>query len=168
LAVNAEPIEALIAYGLAQEEADDYLSNVQPRPDDVTVDLGRRIREARVALGLSQVDLAGNLRIDQRTVSQYEGGTVDIPVTRLLQIAGALKVSAGELLGESHVDDLERWTRKVESELNSLTLAQVHFIIKYVVLDMKVTRDNLADREPEVMAELLRHASAMSRTRPIK
>ncbi len=64
-------------------------------------ELGAAIREARLAAGLSQEDLAGVLGVRQSSVSQWERGTT-VPATRhllgLLRVLGALH--ARLLLGE--------------------------------------------------------------------
>ena len=57
------------------------------------VGLGAAIREARLAAGLSQEDLAGTLGVRQSSVSQWERGTT-APATchllGLLRVLGAL------------------------------------------------------------------------------
>lgn len=62
-----------------------------PHPTDVYV--GRRVREARVAKGLSQTDLGDRLGVSFQQVQKYEKGTNRIGASRLLQTAKALNVT---------------------------------------------------------------------------
>ncbi|WP_227421515.1 helix-turn-helix domain-containing protein [Pacificispira spongiicola] len=61
-----------------------------PHPTDVHV--GRRVREARVAKGMSQTDLGDKLGVSFQQVQKYEKGTNRIGASRLLQTATALNV----------------------------------------------------------------------------
>jgi len=60
--------------------------------------VGLRIKSARQDRNLSQLHLAELIDGDQRSVSQYENGTVDMPITRLMDVAAALGCDAGWLL----------------------------------------------------------------------
>ncbi len=61
-----------------------------PHPTDVYV--GRRVREARVAKGMSQTDLGDQLGVSFQQVQKYEKGTNRVGASRLLQTAQALNV----------------------------------------------------------------------------
>ncbi|MEC9266823.1 helix-turn-helix domain-containing protein [Pacificispira sp.] len=61
-----------------------------PHPTDVYV--GRRVREARVAKGMSQTDLGDKLGVSFQQVQKYEKGTNRIGASRLLQTSMALSV----------------------------------------------------------------------------
>jgi transcriptional regulator with XRE-family HTH domain len=78
--------------------------------------LGRRLREFRERLDLTQVQVAERAGLDSMYISQAERGvrTPTLPV--LVRIAGALRVSLGELvnIGEVTKDDaLLREVREV-------------------------------------------------------
>ena len=62
-----------------------------PHPIDVHV--GRRIRERRKALGVSQERLAEELGLTFQQVQKYERGANRVSSSKLWQIAGALHVS---------------------------------------------------------------------------
>ena len=64
---------------------------------------GRRIREWRVRRALSQAEVARASRITQASISNYETGKRDLPLATLIQVAGALEVPLGELLGTPEV-----------------------------------------------------------------
>lgn len=55
--------------------------------------LGKRLRERRLALGVSQEHLAGMLGITFQQVQKYEKGTNRIAASRLFAIAAALDVT---------------------------------------------------------------------------
>lgn len=61
------------------------------------VSIGERIREARKAIGLNQVDLAKLVGVTQPAVANWESGVHDPRRLMLAKIADALKVSAAWL-----------------------------------------------------------------------
>jgi transcriptional regulator with XRE-family HTH domain len=63
----------------------------QPEPVDVVV--GTRVRNARVARGLTQAALAEQLGVSFQQVQKYENGSNRISASRLVQIADTLNVS---------------------------------------------------------------------------
>ena len=62
------------------------------------VDVGRRIREWRLQRELSQAEVARLAGITQASLSNYENGKRDLPLSTLLAVSGALNVSVGDLL----------------------------------------------------------------------
>ena len=78
--------------------------------------LGKRIRQARENIGLSQEDLAHEVGRDQRAISEYENGKRRILVTELPVLARILQVPVIYFFeGEGVLDDLD-----------SLVLAEFH------------------------------------------
>ena len=63
--------------------------------------LARRVRELRLASGMSQRELAEQAGIRQALVSQIEQGEANVTLDSLLRIAMALKVGAAGLLDAS-------------------------------------------------------------------
>jgi transcriptional regulator with XRE-family HTH domain len=61
-------------------------------------DVGSRIREWRLRRELSQAEVARKAGITQASLSNYENGKRDMPLSTLLGVAGALNVSLGDLL----------------------------------------------------------------------
>jgi transcriptional regulator with XRE-family HTH domain len=61
-------------------------------------DLGREIRSARLARGLSVSELARRSDLSQSFLSQVEGGESDISVGRLLRVTHALGIDVTDLL----------------------------------------------------------------------
>lgn len=67
--------------------------------DRLLVELGARVRSLRVARGLSRRALAARSGLSQRFLAQLEGGSANISVARLAELASALGTTAVRLLG---------------------------------------------------------------------
>src|SRR5687768_10977450 len=65
---------------------------------DINLELGRRIREARQSLKLTQRDLGAAIGVTFQQVQKYESGRSRMTVDTLLETAEALKVSPGSLI----------------------------------------------------------------------
>jgi transcriptional regulator with XRE-family HTH domain len=63
-------------------------------------ELGRRLREARLAAGLSQLELQDVSGIPKARVSRYENDHVDPSLRTLGRLARALNVNEATLLGD--------------------------------------------------------------------
>lgn len=61
-------------------------------------DVGQRIREWRLRREMSQADVARQTGITQASLSNYENGKRDMPLSTLLGVAASLNVSLGDLL----------------------------------------------------------------------
>tara|TARA_R110002072_G_scaffold10058_8_gene47700 strand:+ start:1057 stop:1515 length:459 start_codon:yes stop_codon:yes gene_type:complete len=64
-----------------------------PHPIDVQV--GNRLRQRRVALGLTQEKLAQAIGITFQQIQKYERGMNRIVASRLFELAGVLKIDVG-------------------------------------------------------------------------
>lgn len=62
-------------------------------------DLGKMLRERRMALGMTQDDLAARLFITRQTVSNYERGLSEPDLDMLRRLAEALETDTAALLG---------------------------------------------------------------------
>ena len=72
---------------------------IQARDEaDLRNNVGRRIREWRLRRELSQAEVARRAGVTQASLSNYENGKRDLPLSTLLGVAGALNVSLGEIL----------------------------------------------------------------------
>ena len=63
----------------------------KPR-DPIDKRVGAKVRMRRLELGLSQTDLANGIGVTFQQVQKYENGANRLGASRLLQVAGVLKV----------------------------------------------------------------------------
>ena len=62
-----------------------------------------KIRFFRHLRNLKQVEVAERLEVDIKTYQNYENGNIDIPYSRLCQIAGVFNVAIYDLVGIGEV-----------------------------------------------------------------
>lgn len=76
------------------------------KPGEIDRQVGATVRARRIALGISQEQLARMLGLTFQQVQKYERGTNRISVGRLLQLAKLLRTSVNALLsvGAEHVE----------------------------------------------------------------
>ena len=63
------------------------------------VETGKRIKELRTGLGMSQRELADKIGVAQNTVSQYESGVSELSMEVLFHLAIVLETTSDYLLG---------------------------------------------------------------------
>ena len=68
------------------------------RPDPIYAHIGARIREERMARGLSMADLAAELEVTRRQIRNYEKGLRWIPIAHIAGIARLLQMPRVDLL----------------------------------------------------------------------
>lgn len=64
-------------------------------------ELRLRLRELREENGLSQAEMAKKIGVSQQTYSRYESQTTEIPLEKLVWLAGYYRVTTDYLLGVS-------------------------------------------------------------------
>jgi len=62
-------------------------------PNQIDVEIGKRLRLLRVARGLSQAELGKGLGVAYRQIHKYEDGSGRISAARLIELANLLDVS---------------------------------------------------------------------------
>lgn len=67
-------------------------------PTAFDIELGRKIKNARLALGLTQAKVAKAIGVSMQQVQKYENGRNRISVSRLNQLSIALKVDFSRAL----------------------------------------------------------------------
>ena len=65
------------------------------RSSEVDAHVGRRVRERRNALGMSQEKLGNVLGVSYQQIQKYEAGIVRVAASRLWDIARTLEVDVG-------------------------------------------------------------------------
>ena len=66
-----------------------------------TNEIGRRLKAARIAAGLTQADAAGILGVSYQTISSYERGVNRIGSDALLKLCAAYGLTVSELMGDT-------------------------------------------------------------------
>lgn len=86
--------------------------------------LDERIKELRVARGLSQVELAASLGVTKQSVSNWENSNIQPSIDMLVRLAEFFSVSTDYLLGLDERDYIE------VSGLDGRELAHIRQIIE--------------------------------------
>lgn len=81
--------------------------------------LNERIRELRIAAGISQVELAEKLGVSKQSVSNWENDNIQPSIEMLVKIARTFNVSTDFLLGEDN---------HIYIEVTNLTKIQIRHI----------------------------------------
>lgn len=66
--------------------------------DDLDIEIGRRLREARMAHGLTQKDIGRALGLSPQAYQKYETGSSRLSLATLAKMQCALKLPLAELL----------------------------------------------------------------------
>jgi len=98
--------------------------------------LGRELRRARLALQLTQAEVAERVETDPETISRLERGTSLPSLTRLLVLAETLNVTVASLLGRAsprttdELDELQRSFARLSEEDRQLAAAIMRTIVE--------------------------------------
>ena len=103
-------------------------------------EIGRQIRRARKARGLSQEELAERINISTTHMSHIETGKTKLSLQVFVDIVSALKVGADELLkGQiGGQDQLER--KQIDAVLNRCSTAEAKIIVATITA-LKLSMD---------------------------
>ncbi|PZO78698.1 MAG: hypothetical protein DI626_11840 [Micavibrio aeruginosavorus] len=73
---------------------------VRKQIDDIDKRIGAAIAKKRIALGMTQEDLAGDAGMDRSYLSEIENGHKNISIRMLKKIADALKLKVSNLIDD--------------------------------------------------------------------
>lgn len=81
------------------------MTKILRTPEDTAVDveIGSRIRKARMRAGMSQEKLSEALGVTFQQIQKYEKGVNRVSGSRLIAMVAALNVPASDLLGETEI-----------------------------------------------------------------
>jgi transcriptional regulator with XRE-family HTH domain len=124
---------------------------------------GQRLRESRVAAGLSQSELEDISGIPKARLSRYENGHVEPSIQTLARLSRALNVSEASLLGDQRaiLEDFfnvlyDRGVRITSSEQGARIAHAIADLIEAVRLDPviedEVTFTRLPDADGKALA----------------
>lgn len=68
--------------------------------------IGKKIRQIRKEKKITQKQLADSLGVHESSITKYEKGTTDIPLSKIEKIANALEVSPFEIIGATYFDNV--------------------------------------------------------------
>lgn len=102
-----------------------------PLPNSTSMQLGRRIAQARRAAGLTQAELAVRLNWPRDTLIHYEYGRRNLSTARLIELAAALNLAPAALL----IDDPELARILTELSNDPTLLRQVRFFLSTLAAD---------------------------------
>ena len=107
-------------------------------PNPIDVHVGKRLRQRRNVLGMSQEKLADQLGITFQQVQKYERGTNRVGASRLFQIGRALGVptshffegySGQGLSGEVIAEDTQKISSDVMESRETIELIKAYYAI---------------------------------------
>ena len=88
--------------------------------------VGKRIKLTRIEKDLSQVELANKVNISKQTLYKYENEIItNIPIDKISDIAKALNVSPGYLMG---------WTENIRIDMKKLNKENQEKMYEYFEL----------------------------------
>ncbi len=123
---------------------------------------GQRLREARVAAGLSQSELEDISGIPKARLSRYENGLVEPSIQTLARLSSALNVSEASLLGDQRaiLEDFfnvlyDRGVRITSSEQGTRIAHAIADLLDALKTDPVVADDAELTRVPDAAEQPL-------------
>ena len=100
--------------------------------NDIKYLLGKRIKELRKKLNISQQELAEKINIDQRNLSNIERG-ISFPSKSLLDIANALNITLPELFEFEHIQmTRENMLRYISCSTETMDEEKISTVYKFI------------------------------------
>jgi len=111
--------------------------------------IGRRIREVRTELGISQADLAERSKTSAQYLSQIENGKKQASLQVLVSVAEVLEVSLNELLMGNQVNNPMEYQRDIVRLLTDCSSYEKRVLFEMLMNMKAVLRENknLLERE---------------------
>ena len=129
-------------------------TELKDRPEGVDSRVGRRIRERRRQLGISQVQLAATIGVSYQQLQKYEQGTNQVAAARLAAIAAALAVPPGHFFVTGPPDQVQSGPHA----LDLVCLAAAQAASEAVSELVRVTREGVPVPVGGVLARLMEAA----------
>jgi transcriptional regulator with XRE-family HTH domain len=103
---------------------------------NVKKQMGKRIRQARENLGLTQEQLSARIDKSQDAISSYEKGTRGIQIAELPRLAQALDVTVTYFFGDLEPD------QEAQSLLSQLPPERYRFAMDYLRMEVEYSKRN--------------------------
>lgn len=92
--------------------------------------LAQRLKTARINSRLSQIQLAERIGVSDKTISGYESGRIEPPLSKLKSISKMLNVSINYLIGNDSapqninqkLNSLEAYLKQISSEIKKIRI----------------------------------------------
>ncbi len=101
-------------------EVENNAVSITPIRKEFSFDIGSKIKDARVKLGMSQKDLADKIGLTSSFVSQIENNQISPSLNSFLQITGALGINPTTLLQKNKNRDDLKWLVTAETARRNL------------------------------------------------
>lgn len=120
-------------------EIEDNNLLIVPAIKGFTFDIGSKIRDARMKLGMSQKDLADKVGLTSSFISQTENNQISPSLHSFLQIAAVLNIKPNILLQGDKKKDDARWLIKGRSVRENLIEKTSEYSIFSIISDTKLS-----------------------------
>ena len=110
--------------------------------------IGQRIRQARIARGWQQAELAYRAGLNSSYISHIETGQTKLALPTIVKIANALSVSVDELLCDNLRLSRHVYDRRLAEELRDCDNTELQAFLEIIQTTKKVlrkTRSSMAD-----------------------
>ena len=104
--------------------------------------LGKRIREKRISLKLTQEQLAENANIEPSNLSHIERAATKVSLPTLVRIANALGTTLDELMFDSLRKNATISTERIAELLSDCTDEELHDLAEILIPIKKFIRKN--------------------------
>jgi len=103
---------------------------------DIKKLFGKRIKELRIKMGLTQGQLAEMIDVGERNLSKIECGNVFVKASTIANLSYALKVEPKELFEFSHLEEKEIFKKNLidsikNDKIDTELLYKIYRSIKY-------------------------------------
>ncbi len=102
--------------------------------EDITKFVGKRIREIRKKIGLTQEEVAEKADMDFTSIGAAERGVRNLSLKGLHRVAQALEVSIEELVCLPKKEEKDLITEELILLINGLDKSKLKFIIEFIKL----------------------------------
>ena len=98
--------------------------------ENITREVGSRIRYARKSRGMSMDELAQAIYKTRSAISKYENGQISVDIATLYDIANALKVSIYDLLYRNTPDIDQEYNAEVPAFFREVSQLYIYVLLR--------------------------------------
>jgi transcriptional regulator with XRE-family HTH domain/KaiC/GvpD/RAD55 family RecA-like ATPase len=96
---------------------------IAPIKKEASFDIGMKIKDLRISIGMSQKELADKVALTPSFISQLESNQISPSLNSFIHICNALGVTPGTILEEKSLEDVP-WLIKKEKIFSNLSLSE--------------------------------------------